>query len=425
MSSAQFRKRLTKHTIESVTANGRRFVILDSAIPGFGLTVSSTGAKSFILRYRPGRVGRSAPKRFVTIGRFGPVTPEQARKHAIEILGEVAKGKDPAAEYREDRETVTVADAAQQFMSTHVEHKCKRKTQELYRYAMEHKIIPAFGKRKLLQVSRIDVANFHHMLRAAPFMANRVIGVLGSFYSWAGRRGLVQEDFNPTRRTEKFRESRRERFLSEDEFARLGTVLREAESIGIPYEVDETRPTVKHAPKPENRRVIVAPDAVAAIRLLIFTGCRLREILNLRWQEVDFQRGLLLLPDSKTGRKTVVLGVPAVAVLKNLPHVGDYVFPGTDSTKPRSDLKRPWSLITRRAGLTGLRVHDLRHSYASVAAGAGLGLPIIGKLLGHTQPSTTARYAHLADHPLRLASEAVAVEIATAMEREWFVAIPV
>jgi hypothetical protein len=165
MSSAQFRKRLTKHTIESVTANGRRFVIWDSAIPGFGLTVSSTGAKSFILRYRPGRVGRSAPKRFVTIGRFGPVTPEQARKHAIEILGEVAKGKDPAAEYREDRETVTVADAAQQFMSTHVEHKCKRKTQELYRYAMEHKIIPAFGKRKLLQVSRIDVANFHHMLR--------------------------------------------------------------------------------------------------------------------------------------------------------------------------------------------------------------------------------------------------------------------
>ncbi len=220
---------------------------------------------------------------------------------------------------------------------------------------------------------------------------------------------------NPARRVEKFRESRRERFLSREEFARLGAALREAETIGIPYEVDETKPTAKHAPKSENRRVVVAPDAVAAIRLLMLTGCRLREILHLRWREVDLERALLLLEDSKTGRKTVVLGEAAMAVLAKVPRAGDYVFPGGAGDAPRSDLKRPWKLIRRRAGLQGLRVHDLRHSYASVAAGAGLGLPIIGKLLGHTQFSTTTRYTHLADDPLRRASELVSAEIATSI----------
>jgi integrase len=423
MSSAQRNKKLTKRVVESATANGRRYVVWDSAIPGFGLTVSSTGKKSFILRYRPRRFGRCAPKRFITIGRFGPVTPDQARNRATEILGEVAKGKDPAAEYRAENETVTIADAAQQFLSSHVEGKCKPKTVELYRYAVKRKIVPALGKRKLLQVSRIDVAHFHHTMRAAPFMANRVIGALGSFYSWAGRRGLIPDDFNPTRRIDKFRENRRERFLSHDEFARLGTALREAETVGISYDIDESRPTAKHAAKPENRRVVVAPDAVAAIRLLSLTGCRLREVLNVRWEEVDFQRGLLLLPDSKTGRKAVVLGGAAVEVLRALPRVSNYVFPGADSAKPRTDLKRPWKLITRRAGLVGLRIHDLRHSYASVGVGAGLGLPIVGKLLGHTQPSTTARYGHLADDPVRQASEVISGQIAAAMGDETLAAV--
>ncbi len=128
-------------------------------------------------------------------------------------------------------------------------------------------------------------------------MANYVTTVLSSLYGWAEREGLLAEGYNPARRIEKFREHRRERFLSGEEFARIGAALRDGETIGIPYSVDETRPTAKHAPKPENRRVVVAPDAVAAIRLLMLTGCRLREVLNLRWREVDFERGLLLLAD--------------------------------------------------------------------------------------------------------------------------------
>jgi integrase len=246
-------------------------------------------------------------------------------------------------------------------------------------------------------------------------MANYLVVVLSSLYGWAQRREMVAENFNPARRIEKFHERRRERFLSREEFARLGAGLREAETIGIPYGIDETRPTARHAPKVENRRVMVAPDVIAAIRLLMLTGCRLREILHLRWVEVDFERGFLLLADSKTGRKTVVLSRVASEILRSLPRVGEFVFLGASGDKPRSDLKRPWTLITRRAGVKGLRLHDLRHSFASVAVGAHFGLPVVGKLLGHAQAATTQRYAHLADDPVRQASEVVSTSIAVAM----------
>ena len=165
----------------------------------------------------------------------------------------------------------------------------------------------------------------------------------------------------------------------------------------------------------KNRLTFVSPFAVAAIRPLLFTGCRRQEILNLQWNHVDFERGALFLPDSKTGRRTVILGAPAMKVLSELPHVGPFVISGADPEKARTALKRPWNAIRRRANLSGVRLHDLRHSFASVGAGAGLGLPIIGRLFGHTQPSTTARYAHLGDDPLRRASETISARIAAAM----------
>lgn len=407
--------KLTKRLVDAAPPQDAKYILWDSMIPGFGISVAPSGTKSFILRYRPGRHGRLAPKRFVTIGRFGSVTAEQARRRATKILGEVADGKDPAATAHEEREAATVASAAQEFLSVHVKAKRKSNTEAFYRHVLESKVLPALGQRKLRNVSRADVARLHHSMRATPYMGNRVIAVLGSLYSWAERRGLVPEGFNPARRLEKFRESGRERFLTSDELLRLGAALREAETTGIPWTVDEARPTAKHAPKVEKRYTILSPYAVAAIRLLLFTGCRRHEILDLKWAHVDFERGLLFLPDSKTGRKTVMLGAPALEVLSRLPRIGACVIAGADPDTPRTDLKRPWSAIQRRAKLLGVRIHDLRHSYASVGAGAGLGLPVIGRLLGHTQPSTTARYAHLADDPLRRASETIAQKIAAAM----------
>jgi integrase len=160
----------------------------------------------------------------------------------------------------------------------------------------------------------------------------------------------------------------------------------------------------------------IAPSAAAALRLLLFSGCRLREILHLRWEHVDFERGCLFLPDSKSGRKTVILNAPALAVLNALERVGPYVVPADNPAQPRHDLKRPWHAVTKHAGLLGVRLHDLRHTYASFGAGGGLGLPIIGRLLGHAQVATTARYAHLDNDPLRRASEAIAGRIAAALE---------
>ncbi|WP_173861862.1 site-specific integrase [Notoacmeibacter marinus] len=200
-----------------------------------------------------------------------------------------------------------------------------------------------------------------------------------------------------------------------DEMQRLGDALREAETVGLPWNFNEGK-KAKHRPvKDENRREVISPFAVAAIRLLMLTGCRAGEILALRWSEVDFERGVLNLPDSKTGAKKVLLGAPALEVLSDLPRMGDYVIAGALPNKPRSDLKRPWERITRHAGLKDVRLHDLRHSFASVGAGAGMGLATVGKLLGHASPAMTARYAHLADDPLRRASESISGTIAAAM----------
>jgi integrase len=234
-------------------------------------------------------------------------------------------------------------------------------------------------------------------------------------YAFAGRAGILAEGNNPARGIEKFKEHRRERFLTGEELERLGRAIREAEKTGIPWTVDEGKPSAKHVPN-SMRFTKIAPSAAAALRLLLFTGCRLREILHLRWEDVDFERGCLFLPDSKSGRKTIVLNAPALAVLNGLERLGSYVVPGDDPEQPRHDLKRPWDAVTRSASLVGVRIHDLRHTYASFGAGGGLGLPIIGRLLGHSQAATTARYAHLDNDPLRRASEAIAGRIAAALD---------
>lgn len=223
---------------------------------------------------------------------------------------------------------------------------------------------------------------------------------------------------NPAAGIKKFRGEKKERFLTTEELERLGAAIRDAETVGIEWTPDPAKKT-KHAPKPENRRTVISPYAAAALRLLVLTGARLGEVLGLEWSHVDIERGLLFLPTSKTGKKTVVLNAPALAILTGLPRLGRFVIAsdsaGTTEERPRSDLSRPWRLVSRAAGLEGVRLHDLRHTHASIGAAAGLGLPIIGKLLGHAQASTTARYAHLADDPLRRASDAIGTRIATAM----------
>ncbi|MDJ0450406.1 site-specific integrase [Methylocystis sp. JR02] len=379
--------KLTKRVVDAAAPNAERYVIWDSALKGFGLRVEPSGTKTFLVRYRA--AGR---KRFVAVGRFGPLTPEQARGLAQATLSEVHMGHDPAEERRRERAAITVAELARRFLAEHVGPKRKGTTAIHYRSLIERYLVPKHGVRKVHDLSRPDLARLHLSMREQPYQANRLLAVVASMYSFGERMGLTPEAYNPASRIERFPESRRERFLSKEELGRLGEAFRRFEGDGR------------------------FREGVAALRLLLFTGARLREILHLRWEHVDLDRGLLFLPDSKTGKKTITLNAPAMMVLSSLERVGDCVIPGANPNVPRADLKKPWLAVTEAAGLEGLRIHDLRHSFASVGAGAGLGLPIVGKLLGHMQTATTQRYAHLDADPVRLAADKIGASLAAALD---------
>jgi integrase len=411
-------RRITKRLVDSLKSTAEDRFVWDETLIGFGVRVQPTGAKSYVVKYRAGS-GRGAPTRRVTLGRVGTLTPDEARALARKTLAAVAQGSDPAAVKAAERRASTLREVAEIFLADHVEAKRKPTTAAHYRSLLEKVVLPDLGSRKAEQVTTSDLAKLHAKMRDRPYQANRMLEVVGSLYSFASKRKILTLAFNPARGIEQYPEKGRERYLTADELSRLGDAIREAETAGLPYEVDETKLTAKHAPQELHRRTKIGPHAAAAIRLLILTGARLREILHLKWVHVDFERGLLLLADSKTGKKAIVLNAPALNILANLPRVGAYVIAGqaagTDDDKPRADLNRPWRAIVKRANLNGLRIHDLRHTHASVGAGLGLGLPIIGKLLGHTQASTTARYAHLDADPLRRASEHIGSRLAAAM----------
>lgn len=406
--------RITKALVDSLRPRAGEYTLWDGKMPGFGVRVRPSGAMSYVVAYRAGS-GRGAPTRRYTIGNARKIAPEAARTKAQAILGEVADGGDPASSKAAERSTPTVSGLADKFLSEHVDLKRKPGTAATYRYVIESVVKPRLGATKADKLTRSAVAKLHADLRDTPSWANRALAVVSSMYSFGARSGLVAEGTNPARGISKFSEHRRERFLTVAELERLGAALRQAETKGIPWSVDESKPKSKHLAKADKRFRLIDPYAVAAIRLLIFTGCRLREVLHMRWEHVDLERSMLFLPDSKTGKKPVILNAPAMAVLAGLHRQGPLIIPGSDLEKPRADLKRPWQAVAKHAGLEGVRIHDLRHTFASYGAGGGLGLPIIGKLLGHAQPSTTARYAHLDNDPLKRAANQIGNEIAAAM----------
>ena len=404
--------KLTRKAVSAIEPPERVTIYYDVDVKGFGLKVMPSGARSWILEYRPGVGGRSVAKKRIKIGTPATHSPEEARDEAAKTLARVTLGADPAAARAEERAAMTVKEIAESYLEKHVAEKRKGNTERLYRWVLNDHVLPSLGSMRASQVTRADVTRMQASItrgrkdkpNGGRTTANRALAVLGAMFNWAAGEGLVPEGHNPVPKVERYRENQKERYLSSDELAALGAALTEAETVGLPYEVDETKATSKHAPKPENRLTVFSPHVTGAIRLLILTGCRLREILDLRWNDIDFERGLLLLPDSKTGKKAIVLSTAAIDVLTSLPRVGKFVIAsssaGTENERPRHDLKKPWDAIRARAGLHGARLHDLRHSYASVGAGSGMGLPILGKLLGHSQAATTARYAHLDADPV-------------------------
>jgi integrase len=371
--------------LREVRALGPGEIVWDSGLPGFAARRQRSDAVSYVLKYRTSS-GRQ--QRWHTIGRHGaPWTPETARAEALRVLGEVAKGGDPAGAKAVAKAAPTVTELATRFLAEHAEAKRKPRTAQEYRRLIEKVILPALGWKRVADVTRQDIARLHHAKRATPIEANRTLALLSVLFTFAERQGERPDGSNPCRHVERFPQRCRERFLSADELARLGDTL--AAYRGSPYHP-------------------------ATIKLLVFTGARLGGVLGLRWEWIDLQRGEVRLPDSKTGAKTVHLPPPALEVLAGLPRIEGqpYVLGAKRGT---TFIEKPWRVIRAAAGLTDVRLHDLRHAFASVAASAGMGLPIIGKMLGHTQAATTARYAHLASDPVKQAAAAVAERIAATM----------
>ena len=387
--------KLTKRRVDAAKPGE---TVWDGEIMGLGLRVWASGARSYVLKYRRGGV-----QRWLTIGLHGDaMTPDKAREEAEKYKGRIREGKDPALEAKVERDAESFDVFADRYLKQYAKPHKKASTYGEEKRALKNHVRPALGRYRVKDIQRGDIVRFHQGMKATPYAANRTLALLSHMFNVAEDWGLRDENTNPCRRVKRFKETSRERFLSPDELARLGKALAAADA------------------RKES------PYVTAAIRLLLFTGARLDEILSLQWAHVDLDARLLRLPDSKTGAKTIALSAPALAALESIPRQqgNPYVICGKNAGEHLVNLQKPWRRIRKAAGLDDVRLHDLRHSFASVAVAGGMSLPLIGSLLGHSQPATTARYAHLSDDPRLAAADAVAATIAARMSGETGKVIP-
>ena len=360
-------RRLTTRSVAALPATGRDAVHWDRDLAGFGVRVQRNGRKVYVIQSRG-----PAGLRRVTLGPVAGKAIDQRRREAAEIIDRIKRGLDPIAP--EPEPDPTVADLAARCMRAYVKVHCKPKTEKLYRTAIDGHIVPALGAMAVKNVRSSHVIELHDRMRDTPSMANHVVSMLSKMFSLAETWELVPRGRNPCRMVRHYREQARERFLTPEEYRRVGAALREAETGGWMW-----------------------PPAIAAIRLLMLTGCRKSEILTLRWDDVDRTSGEFRLRDGKRGPRMVPLTTPALTVLDGIERVENNPWV-IRSQKPGiclPDLTYYWNRIKDHAGIEDVRIHDLRHSHASRALALGESLTMIGRILGHSKVGTTARYAHL------------------------------
>lgn len=399
--------RITKRTVDALQTTGKDYVRWDGELTGFGVRVRASGSKSFVAVYRTG--GRNSPQRRVTIGAVGKIEADAAREQARVIIRQAELGIDYAAEKTKARAELTFDKACDLYLAEGCDTK-KASTIATDRGRIERHIKPLLGKKRIGEITRADVEKFMRDVAAGKTAtdektkkhgraiveggkgtATRTVGLLGGIMSFAVSRQLRPD--NPVRGVKRYPDRKGERYLSAAELARLGEALASMEQEGA------------------------NPAAIAIIRLLAFTGARKNEVARLRWSEVDLERGYLRLGDSKTGAKVIPIGAPASEVLANLTAVEEspFVFPATSGDAAFQGTEKVWRKLRERAGFPELRLHDLRHSFASVGLARGDALPVIGAILGHSDIKTTSRYAHLADDPVRQSADAIAKTVAAAL----------
>ena len=309
----------------------------DRDLAGFGVRVHATGRKVYVVQSR----GPGGPKR-VTLGRHGVLSADEVRKRAAGVIDRIKRGEDP--NLKPPEAAPTISGLAERFMRVHVNAHCKPDTASAYRSIIDGRILPALGGMDIDQVGRAEVSALHHRLRETPVVANATVGVISKMFSLAEAWGLLPPGRNPCRRLRRYRTRPRERFLTPEEFRRLGRALGDLEAGGRMW-----------------------PPAIAAFRLLALTGCRRSEILNLRWDDVDRKAGELRLRDAKAGPRMVPLTVPVLRVLNGIPRQPDnpWVIPAKYGDGRLLSLHYYWQTVRSRAGLDDVRIHDLWHSSAT------------------------------------------------------------
>jgi integrase len=376
--------RLTKRVIDAMSYGGNaavneRQVRWDSDLSGFGVRTYPSGKKGFVLSYRVD--GR---KRLLSLGDYGVLTVDEARKMARERLVAVTRGEDPLADRQRAVSGKTMSDLCDAFVRRHVDAKTGKRPEGL-KSGRDVKrrikvVLAEWGARKASSVTRADVASLHHRLgRTAPYEANRVLALLSKMFSVARVWGFVDEGHpNPTNGVEKFSEKARERYVTAAEMPRLLAAIEEEKSIYIR----------------------------GVVWLYLLTGLRREELLRARWEDLDEDRNELVVPDTKNGSTLVVpLSKTAMQILKALPVVesNPFIFPGRRVGQHLVNITKAWGAMRVAAGLGDVRIHDLRRTVGSWLAQNGATLHLVGKVLGHKSEAPTKIYARLATENVKAA----------------------
>ncbi|MBA3813805.1 MAG: tyrosine-type recombinase/integrase [Alphaproteobacteria bacterium] len=371
------RQKLTKRFVESITPHEKdELFFWDSELKGFGLRIFPTGRRTYFVQYR-NQLNSTRRKK---IGLHGNITADQAREEAKKLLGDVAKGSDPSKDHQQEKLKPIFDKLAAEYMEVYAKANKKPKSYKEDQKMLDSIILKRLGYKKLDEIATHDIQHLHHALRDTPYMANRVRALLSKMFNLAIQWKWASA--NPVEGVSKYKEQKRDRWLNDQEVQRLFSVL-------------ETY---------HNQSV------ANAIRLLLLTGSRRGEVLGAMWEQFNLESGVWTKPAHTTKQSKMEhlpLSLQVIDLLKRMKarSISPYLFPGKIPGEPLQDIKKAWKTISTKAEIPNVRLHDLRHTHASHLVSSGLSLSIVGKLLGHTQASTTQRYAHLADAPLRQAAE--------------------
>ena len=354
---------------------GKDMCLWDTEVKGFGLRVQPSGKRSYIYKFRT----PDGKRRNRKIGGPETLTADAARRVVQGMVSDAALGK-TIIDDKPKQKSITVKKFCDHYLSDYARlHKKPKSVEDDTRY-IEKEIKPRLGHKNLSEIRSKDIVKIHSAMVGSPVKANRLLALLSKMFNLAEEWEYRDTNTNPTQHIRKYKETPRERFLTQDEMANLELTLSDAET--------------EH---------LVSSSVIHALRVLLMTGARLQEVLTMKWEYIDFENGKIHLPDSKSGKKTIWLSDRAKGYIDAIPHKrgNPYVFPGQRTGSRLVNLQKPWRKLRAIAGLDDVRIHDLRHTYASLAVSQNLSLPIVGKLLGHKSTKSTERYAHLYDEVMK------------------------